>query len=286
MLPKHPEATDFADNPSFDDLRKLSIDRVRNHIRIGNYTRHTSGLGAGLLQGNIAILPSQYALDFFRFCQRNPQPCPVVGVSDTGVPGLKTLGEDIDIITDVPKYNIYRQGELKEQVTDLSEYWTDDLVTFVLGCSFSFEEALTTEGIPLRHIDENKTVPMYRTNIPTVAAGPFKGEYVVSMRPMSVANAIRACDITARFPQAHGQPVHIGVPEEIGITDISKPDWGDPPDIHNGEVAVFWACGVTPQNSIQQARIPLCITHTPGSMLITDIPSWDHNQSTRHQKTK
>lgn len=286
MLSKPPEAISITDDLSFDDLRKLSIDRVRHHIRAGKYTRHTAGLGAGLLQGNIAILPSQYALDFFRFCQRNPQPCPIVGVSDTGISSLKTLGDDIDIITDVPQYNIYQEGMLTDQVTDLTRYWQDDLVTFVLGCSFSFEEALAAEGIPLRHIDENKTVPMYRTNISTTSAGPFKGEFVVSMRPMSIEKAIRACDITARFPQAHGKPVHIGSPDDIGIMDLNAPDWGDPSSIEPGEVPVFWACGVTPQNSIQQARIPLCITHTPGSMLITDIPSWDHNQSTRRTKNQ
>lgn len=273
-------STSYTSKADFNYLRSRPIKEVRQTIRNGEYVDHTAGLGAGFLQGNIAILPKGFALDFFRFCQRNPQPCPVVGVSDTGNPLLQTLGQDINITTDVPKYNIYRNGQLAEQVTCLKDFWTEDLVTFVLGCSFSFEEAIMSEGISLRHIEQNKTVPMFRTNIPTIPAGPFSGEFVVSMRPMKMTDAIRACEITARFPHAHGKPVHIGNPAILGIEDIFQPDWGDPADVFENEVPVFWPCGVTPQNSIQRAQIPLCITHTPGCMLITDIPSWDSNRST------
>lgn len=257
------------------DLSSLSPQALRPHIRAGRVTGQTAGLAPGYLQGNLAILPASAALDFARFCQRNPKPCPLVGVSDTGDPMLRTLGADIDIRTDVPSYNIYRDGELSGQATDIKDLWTADSVAFVLGCSFSFEAALQAEGVPLRHVETNTTVPMYRTDIDCVPAGPFRGTMVTSMRPMSTADAIRAVEITARFPMTHGTPVHIGDPAAIGIDDVMRPDWGDPPTIHAGEVPVFWACGVTPQNVIQAAKLPQVITHTPGCMLIADLPSGD-----------
>lgn len=260
---------------AFERLRRFPREAVRRAIRAGHYSGHTAGLGMGYLQGNVAILPADFALDFFRFCQRNPKPCPLVGVSDTGDPNMFTLGRDIDIRSDVPKYNIYRDGLFSEERTEIFDLWEDDFVAFVLGCSFSFEEALVAEGIGLRHIDNNHTVSMYRTNIETSPAGPFGGPVVVSMRPMRSIDAIRACAITARFPHAHGKPVHFGNPAEIGIHDISTPEWGEPTEFLDGEVPVFWACGVTPQAAIQSAKPPICITHAPGSMLITDIPSWD-----------
>jgi len=256
----------------FEGLRHADMGSVRDAIRSGAYQGHTSGIGLGRLQGNLAILPADYALDFFRFCQRNPKPCPLVGVSDTGDPMLHTLGDDIDIRRDVPLYNIYRDGQLDGQVPDINDMWRDDLVAFVLGCSFTFEQALMAEGIRLAHIDDNKVVAMYRTAIETKPAGPFRGPVVVSMRPMSTSDAIRAAVITARYPHAHGAPIHIGDPAEIGIQNIAKPDWGDPPAIQDGHVPVFWACGVTPQAAIQLAKPSLCITHAPGAMLITDVP--------------
>ncbi|MBZ0218284.1 MAG: putative hydro-lyase [Fimbriimonadaceae bacterium] len=259
----------------FENLRSQPLETVRKEIRSGNYSGQTAGLGLGYLQGNLAILPVSHALDFFRFCQRNPKPCPLVGVSDTGDPKLFTLGRDIDIRTDIPKYNIYRDGELAEQRIDIADLWSDDFVTFVLGCSFSFEEALMAEGIRLKHIEENRIVSMYRTNIKTVPAGPFGGELVVSMRPLRPVDAIRACAITARFPHTHGMPVHIGDPSQIGIENIDSPDWGDHTDFDDNETPVFWACGVTPQAAIRSAKPPICITHTPGHMLITDLMSSD-----------
>ncbi len=263
------------DASAFEELRRLPHETVRRAIRAGHYSGHTAGLAMGFLQGNVAILPADYALDFFRFCQRNPKPCPLVGVSDTGNPNMFTLGRDIDIRSDVPKYNVYRDGELVEDRTEIFDLWDDAFVAFVLGCSFSFEEALIAEGIRLRHIDNNLTVSMYRTSMETSPAGPFGGPVVVSMRPMRTTDAIRACAITARFPHAHGKPVHLGDPTEIGIRDIAAPEWGEPAVFLDGEIPVFWACGVTPQAAIQSAKPPICITHAPGSMLITDIPSWD-----------
>ncbi|MCR9214764.1 MAG: putative hydro-lyase [Proteobacteria bacterium] len=262
----------------FRQLKSLSPAAVRQEIRQGNYQGQTAGLGFGHLQGNVAIVPSDYALDFFRFCQRNPKPCPLIGVTDAGSAELPGLGSKVDIRTDVPAYNIYRDGQLSDQVTDITDLWSDDLVAFVLGCSFSFEEALISDGIALRHIDEDKTVPMYKTNINTTEAGSFAGPLVVSMRPMSHSDAIRAVKITERFPHAHGSPVFMGDPSKIGIGDISSPDWGEPTAIEEDEVPVFWACGVTPQAAIEQAKLPLFISHAPGHMLLTDVKSSDTGQ--------
>ena len=255
------------------DLADASAAHVRGLIRKGEITGQTGGMALGRMQGNLAILPADLALDFARYCQRNPKPCPLVGVSETGDPMLPTLGADIDIRSDVSSYNVYRHGELADTLGDITELWRDDLVTFVLGCSFSFEEALLADGVPMRHLEAGYLVPMYRSNIATTPAGLFSGPIVVSMRPMPVSEAIRAVEVTARFPMMHGTPVHMGDPAGIGIADILQPDWGDVPEFQAGDIPVFWACGVTPQAAVEAAKPPLCITHTPGSMLITDLPS-------------
>ena len=255
----------------YNSLRDLSVRDIRQSIRSGAYSGHTAGLASGYLQANLAILPAEHALDFMRFCQRNPKPCPLVGVSETGDPMLSTLGADIDIRTDVPAYNIYRNGELDESVTDISDLWRDDFVAFALGCSFTFEHALVRAGIPLWHFQENKTVPMYRSNIATCDAGPFGGETVVTMRALHPDKVDEAHAISRRYPLAHGAPVFTGDPAEIGIADLAAPDWGDaPPDVGNN-VPVYWACGVTPQNAVLRAKLPLTITHKPGHMLLTDV---------------
>jgi uncharacterized protein YcsI (UPF0317 family) len=245
--------------------------QARIAIRSGDWTGHTSGLAEGHVQGNVVILPELLANDFLRYCQRNPKPCPLLAVSEPGEALLPSLGADIDIRTDVPRYRVWREGVLTDQPTDISALWRDDLVTFVIGCSFSFEEALLEAGIPLRHITQNRNVAMYRSNIATTAAGAFKGPMVVSMRPLKAADAIRAIQITSRFPNVHGAPVHIGNPALIGITDVANPDYGDAVDVLPDEIPVFWACGVTPQAAITQARPEFCITHAPGAMLITDL---------------
>lgn len=244
---------------------------LRQAIRAGQYAKHTAGLGQGLLQANLAILPQSHALDFMRFCHRNPKPCPLSGVSDTGNPQMFTLGRDIDIRTDVPAYNIYRGGQISETVTDISDLWTEDMVAFALGCSFTFEHAIQKVGIPLWHIDNDKTVPMFRSNIETVPAGPFSGKMVVSMRAIPVDRIDEVARISRRFPLAHGAPIHWGDPAQIGIADLAQPDWGDAAPVEDGQVPVFWACGVTPQVAIEAARLPLCITHKPGHMLITEV---------------
>ena len=243
----------------------------RLRIRAAAHTGPTAGLAPGNVQANLVILPRVLAHDFLRFAQANPKPCPVLAVGDPGDPTLPGLARDLDLRTDLPRYRVWRDGILVDEPTDIKALWRDDLVSFPIGCSFSFEQALIEDGIEIRHISCNANVPMYRTNIPTVPAGPFHGPLVVSMRPMRPADAIRAIQITSRFPAVHGAPVHIGLPEAIGIGDINVPDYGDPVPIRPGELPVFWACGVTPQAVIAAVRPEFCITHAPGAMLITDL---------------
>nr|WP_245980826.1 putative hydro-lyase [Hydrogenophaga borbori] len=245
--------------------------RVRGAIRRGEWTKHTSGLADELVQGNVVILPQALADDFLLFCQRNPKPCPLLAVGRPGDPSLPGLGEGIDIRSDMPRYRVWRDGELVGEPTDIADVWREDLVTFVIGCSFSFEQALMDAGMRLRHVDEGRNVAMYRTHLATAPAGPFAGPMVVSMRPFKAADAARAVEITSRFPDVHGAPVHVGDPAAIGIHDLSRPDYGDAVAVLPDEVPVFWACGVTPQAAIAQARLPFCITHAPGAMLITDL---------------
>jgi uncharacterized protein YcsI (UPF0317 family) len=244
---------------------------LRQAIRANEFNGQTAGQAPGFMQANLAILPREYAADFLRFCQLNPKPCPIVGMSEPGNPHIPALGEDLDIRTDVSQYCLWEHGEYKGDLNDLKSVWREDFVTFAIGCSFSFEEALIDDGIALRHIAEGKNVSMWRTNIQTAPAGPFSGPLVVSMRPMSPADAIRAIQITSRFPNVHGAPVHFGDPAAIGIADITRPDFGDPCEINAGEVPVFWACGVTPQSAIRAAKPPISITHKPGCMLVTDV---------------
>lgn len=243
---------------------------ARLAIREGLHRGPTAGLAPGFVQGNLAILPERLAADFLRFCQLNPKPCPLIGSSAPGDWHVPALGEDLDIRTDIPRYRVWRNGELIAEPEDIRDYWRDDLVSFVIGCSFSFEEALMADGIEMRHIALNRNVPMYRTSIATTKAGPFHGPMVVSMRPLKPADAIRAIQITTRFPAVHGAPVYIGKPELIGIKDIAKPDYGDAVPVREDELPVFWACGVTPQSVIATMKPEFCITHYPGSMLVTD----------------
>ncbi len=244
---------------------------VRQEARSGAYAGQTAGTAPGIVQGNVAIMPSAYAHDFLNFCRRNPKPCPVIGMTEKGDPMLPELGIDIDIRSDVPKYKLFREGELIEERTDISDLWTDDLVAFVLGCSFSFEEALAAADVPVRHVDLGIECAMYKTNLATTPAGPFHGPMVVSMRPMPPKDAIRAIQITSRFPNVHGAPVHFGDPAAIGIQDIGQVDFGGAVPIYEGEVPDFWGCGVTPQAVVEQAKPPIFITHKPNHLLVTDL---------------
>lgn len=242
----------------------------RKAIRAGHWARHTSGLAPGCVQANLAILPRDLAAEFLLFCQRNPKPCPLLSVADPGDWRLPALGTDLDLRTDLPGYRIWRDGELVAEVDDLRAWWRDDLVSFAIGCSFSFEQAILDAGIPMRHISEGRNVAMYETSIETIPAGRFHGPMVVSMRPFRPADAITAIVLSSRFPSVHGAPVHIGSPSQIGIADLARPDYGDAIEVRPDETPVFWACGVTPQAVIRRARPSFCITHAPGSMLITD----------------
>ncbi|HEY6924263.1 MAG TPA: putative hydro-lyase [Steroidobacteraceae bacterium] len=245
---------------------------VRQRIRQGQETGQTSGMARGFVQGNVVILPADWAGDFLRFCQANPKPCPLLAVSDPGDPTLPTLGTDIDIRTDVPRYVLFRDGDRTPgDITDIRDYWRNDFVTFILGCSFSFEEDLLADGVPVRHIELGRNVPMYRTSIECTSAGRFQSNMVVSMRPLIPKDAIRAIQLTSRFPSVHGAPIHFGDPLAIGIRDLEHPDFGDPVPVNAQEVPVFWACGCTPQLAIRAARPPIAIMHSPGHMLITDM---------------
>lgn len=244
---------------------------VRHAARAGLLDRHTSGLARDCVQTNLVILPDALANDFLRYCQRNPKPCPLLGVSEPGDGRIPGLGDDLDVRTDVPRYRVWRHGELVDEPSDLREVWRDDLVSFALGCSFSFEHALIQAGIRLRHVDEGRNVAMFRTNLQTQPAGAFFGPMVVTMRPLRAADAIRAIQISGRMPEVHGAPVHIGDPGLIGIQDLSRPDYGDAVAVKADEIPVFWACGVTPQAAIAAAKPAFCITHAPGAMLVTDL---------------
>lgn len=246
---------------------------LRQKIRNGEHTGNTSGLCSGFVQCNMVILPKDWAAEFLQFSQMNPKPCPVLGMSNPGSWEIPELAANLDVRTDLPSYKLFKNGEFTQEVTDIRDYWRDDLVTFMLGCSFSFEESLMADGLEVRNISEDKNVPMYRTNIPCRSTGRFSGTMVVSMRPFLAADAIRAVQICTRFPSVHGAPVHLGDPSLIGIEDINNADFGDSVTIHEGELPVFWACGVTPQVALEQAKPPFCITHSPGCMLVTDVPN-------------
>jgi uncharacterized protein YcsI (UPF0317 family) len=261
---------DMHTNPAARTSVELSR-QARLDARSGKLTGPTANLAPGHVQANLAILPRALAADFLHFCQRNPKPCPLLAMSEPGDPAVPELGQDIDIRSDIPRYRVWQNGELVAEPTDVRDLWRDDLVSFLIGCSFSFEEAMLDNGLPVRHIEQGCNVPMYRTSIPTHAAGVFGGPLVVSMRPLRAADAIRAIQVTSRFPSVHGAPVHIGDPALIGIADVNRPDYGDPVEIREGEMPVFWACGVTPQSVVAAVRPEFCITHAPGHMLVTDL---------------
>lgn len=252
-------------------LEGLSPRELRLLIRRDGWDGSTSGLALGYAQANLVILPQKYAFDFFLFCQRNPKPCPLLEVLEPGRYETRFLAPGADIRTDVPRYHIYRHGDLIETKKEIRHIWQEDFVTFLLGCSFTFEEALLKAHIPVRHIEERKNVPMYLTGIPCKEGGIFRGPLIVSMRPIPHEKVARAVQITARYPSVHGAPVHIGDPERIGIKDLSIPDFGEAVEIRDGEIPLFWACGVTPQAALLDAKPEICITHVPGHMFISDI---------------
>jgi len=260
-----------------ENYNVLTPKEIRKLIRKQEITGPTSGMAKGFTQANLVILKKEYAFDFLLFCQRNPKPCPLLDVTEPGSFHPSKIAKEADLRKDIPKYRIYKDGVYTEEVTDITEYWEDDMVGFLLGCSFTFETPLLENGIPIRHIEENCNVPMFKTNIACEKAGIFEGPTVVSMRPMSPKEAIRAIQITTNLPGVHGAPIHIGNPSQIGIRDISKPDFGDAVTIKDGEIPVFWACGVTPQAVAMESKPSIMITHAPGCMFISDLK--DHKLS-------
>ena len=251
--------------------RTPTLVELRSAIRKGAFCETTSGLCPDRVQANLVVLAAGEAADFRLFCEKNPRPCPLIEQTTPGEPVPHASAPRADLRTDVPLYRVYRRGELAEETTDISSLWRDDFVAFLLGCSFTFETALARAGIPLRHQEENKVVPMYITNRDCVAAGAFRGPLVVSMRPIEQSQVPRVVEITSKYPDAHGAPVQLGRPEALGIRDVDNVDYGDAVTIHDGEIPVFWACGVTPQAVAVQARPELLITHAPGHMFITDL---------------
>ncbi|MFC0273304.1 putative hydro-lyase [Metabacillus herbersteinensis] len=253
---------------NFADMQPAQI---RELIRRKEITGPTAGMAKNFTQTNLVILKKEHAFDFLLFCQRNPKSCPVIDVTEPGSSIPRLAAPNGDIQTDIPKYRIYRYGELMEEVADIKDLWEEDMVGFLIGCSFSFEFALMNNGITIRHIEENCNVPMFKTTIPSVKAGIFEGPMVVSMRPIPEQDVVRAVQVTSRFPSVHGAPVQIGNPQSIGINDMNRPDFGERVTIKDGEVPVFWACGVTPQAVALQVKPELMITHAPGHMFITDL---------------
>lgn len=251
-------------------MRDLSLKQVRERIRAGEYTAPTSGLARGHVQTNLVVLPEDYAFDFLKFCVRNPKPCPVLEVTDAGSYTPVVMAPEADLRSDVPKYRVYENGELVDEPSDIRPLWRDDLVSFLIGCSFTFENALLEAGLRIAHQDQERNVPMYVTGEQCVPSGPFSGPMVVSMRPYTPEEIPVAVAASGRYPTMHGAPVHVGDPESLGIEKLDGPDFGESIRMEEDQIPVFWACGVTPQAVVMSARPPLVITHSPGHMFITD----------------
>ena len=259
-----------------ESLARTPPAEVREIIRRGDWTSPTAGLSLGYAQANMIVLPGDWAYDFLLFAARNPKPCPILDVTDPGSAEAKLIAPGSDVRTDLPRYRIWVDGRLADEPTDIRSAWRDDLVAFMIGCSFSFESAMLDAGIGIRHIEEGVNVPMYLTDVPCVPAGRFSGNMVMSMRPIPYGQVPRAATCTARFPSVHGAPMHVGDPSVIGVRDINRPDFGDPVTIRRGETPVFWACGVTPQAAVMKSKPPFAITHAPGHMFIADKRDADY----------
>lgn len=255
------------------DYSTMTPAALRALVRAGEITGPTTGMCSGYAQGNLVVLPKALAWDFLLFCQRNPRACPLLEVADAGERSFAHFGRGSDIARDIPRYRVYEYGTLTGEYTDVSRFFEErgDLVSFLIGCSFSFESELLEAGVPVRQIEEGVNVPMYNTSIPCAPAGVFSGHMVVSMRPIPHSLVPTAVAVTAAMPRVHGMPVQIGAPEAIGIADLSRPDYGDAVTIRPGEVPVFWPCGVTPQNVVMHSKPAFCITHAPGHMFVTDV---------------
>lgn len=262
---------------SFDreELKKAHPREIRAMMREGKFKDHTMKLSEGYTQANMAIIPKRHALEFMIFCQRNPAPCPVLEVTEPGVPTLKYLSDIADLRTDLPQYRVFKEGVCVDEPYDINEYWRDDLVVFLIGCSATFDHVLNASGISLRHFEQNKVPSVYITSLECEKAGPFESHLVVSERPIKLRQLNQVIQITSRFPLMHGAPIHVGDPNLIGIEDMGKVDWGDPSEVLDDEIACFWACGVTPQTAALRAKLDLVITHYPAKMFISDRRNQD-----------
>lgn len=272
ILPMRP------DNVSADvwtHMLKATPTEARHIIREGKFAAPTSGLCPGYAQANLIILPRKQAYDFLLFAQRNPKPCPLLEVTETGSKYTSICAKDCNIATDFPRYRIYENGKLVAETENIEDYWRDDLVSFIIGCSFSFESELIEAGIEIRHNTVGCNVPMYLTNVECIPAGSMSGHMVMSMRPIPYRQIVKAVQLSGAIPKVHGAPMHIGNPAAIGIKDINYPEFGDSVPINEDEVPVFWACGVTPQSVVMNSKPPFAITHAPGYMLITDTKNID-----------
>lgn len=256
---------------------RSSAHDFRQRCRTGDFDGQTSGVVPGFVQANFVALPLEHAFDFLTFCLRNPRACPLLDVTMPGDPCPRTVAPKADLRTDLPKYRVWRHGEVTEEVTNLmrADLWGETTVGFLLGCSFSWESLLAEHGLTPRQIEEGRNVPMYRTSLRNAAVGPFAGDLVVSMRPYLPAQIARVAELTARYPGAHGGPIHWGSPAALGLSPeqviAGEPDWGESVSVRDGEEPVFWACGVTPQAALLEARLPLAVTHAPGHMLVCDL---------------
>ncbi len=259
-----------------EEAARLAPEDARRRYRDG-LAVPTTGWAMGYAQANLVALPRDWAFDMLLFAQRNPQAVPLLDVTDPGSP-TTTVAPGADLRTDLPRYRVWRDGRLVDEPTQVADLWRDDLVTFVIGCSFTFEAALLEAGVPVRNVEQGRNVAMYRTNVPCRPAGRLAGPLVVSMRPIPGNQVVSAVQVTARMPQVHGAPVHVGAPASLGISDLSTPDFGDALDFEDGDVPVFWACGVTPQAALMASGAPFAITHAPGFMLVTDVPDAAYRQ--------
>jgi uncharacterized protein YcsI (UPF0317 family) len=252
------------------DMRGMDAREVRERIRQGEYGGPTGGLASGFAQANLVVLPEEYAFDFLKFCVRNPKPCPVLEVTEAGSPEPVVTAPGADLRTDLPRYRVYEHGEMVEEPEEIASRWENDLVGFLIGCSFTFEAALIAAGLTIAHVEQDRNVPMYVTDRECVPSGPFSGPMVVSMRPYRAEEIPLVVRASGRYPAMHGAPVHVGDPEALGIRDLNEPEFGEPVAFEEDQMPVFWACGVTPQAVVMKVRPPLVITHSPGHMFITD----------------
>lgn len=255
---------------TFDEAKQLSPDELRKRVRVGEWRTETVGLALGQLQANLAVVPLEDAFDFMRFCQRNPKPCPLITVTDPGDPSVPFVAADADLRTDLPRYKVYRDGELVDSPYDVLEHWQQDSVGFLLGCSLTFEDALLQGGVPLRHLEHHRTIPVYVSSIQCQPAGRFSGPMVVSMRGIPAHLVSKAAQLSARYPWGHGGPVHVGDPAALGIEDLDDVAFGEPPVLEPGDVPVFWGCGITPQLAAERAKPRYMITHYPEHMFVSD----------------